>query len=874
MTRAIAVFIMLALGSPAAASAMPTPGSTLVDGFPALSENGRAVVPFGGEIEYYRLDPANWGKVLDAAAQTADTITTYVPWNWHATSPTQFDFTGRTDPRRDVVRFVRMAGERGLRIVLRPGPWIVNEWPDGGNPGWLTDDTRADELQMRSPGADWRATAAADAIGLGARVRYTSKTYRDAIAAWYAAFAGAVRSLQAPRGPVVGVQLDNETSFYFNGDPFSADYHPETVAEFKRRTGEDAPTGFPDAAAPDVRQRLRTTFHWQRYRGQQTSEFLGFLADRMRAGGIRVPLSTNGQSLNLTFDAGYRKLTRDAGVLLTNDTYVPSQVPTNAEMRDAAVRASWQDQLMRSFNPTAPAGMAEVGVVGYAPAFGVFEPGGVGTLTAEEALSLVDMNTRLHLSQGMASIGYYMLAGRTDPQDRVALPARDPKHSLAYTAVSEMLGKGTAIAPDGSRRPHFAVMRDLHRLVAANRDVMAGGRPLLPVAIGWHAAAYYAPAQASTTGLMGDVQEHGVRGVPYAVLDPLRAAGFVPAAAVLDQASPAELARHRAIVLPQTDYLAGSAQDALAEYVRRGGTVIAFPRLPWRDDELEPDDRLARALLPGVTSSSAIDGPVTARSPAGEVKLFGPVATYDIAPGSDAAVLARDDAGHVVGVERPVGKGHVIVLGGLLAAESNPTPSDLTTATQGGQPEDPVKLDPAAGPFVRRLLERVGTTSPGAALQHPANIEVVQRRRNRSGVLMVDNYESAPVSDRIRYADPRTGHLAVTPELVLPARSGLALPLQRDIARGARIVAASAELRGQRRTGSRTRLELWSPPAQRHATVVLSLRGRWSATIGDAAPARLRGRTALTVPAGSVTVELRPRSRVGARATRPHGRGA
>jgi beta-galactosidase len=856
--RVFAICIGLALGFPAAASATPTPGTTLVGAFPALSEDGRAVVPFGGEIEYYRLDPANWGKVLDTAAQASDTITTYVPWNWHASGPTEFDFTGRTDPRRDLVRFVRMAGDRGLRIVLRPGPWIVNEWPDGGNPAWLTDDTRADELQMRSPGEDWRARAAAYATALGTKVRYTSKTYRDAVAAWYAAFAGAVRSLQAPAGPVVGVQLDNETSFYFSGDPFSVDYHPETVAEFKRRTGEDAPTAFPASDAPDVRRQLRTTFHWQRYRGQQTSEFLAFLAERMRAGGIHLPLSTNGQSLNLTFDAGYRKLTRDAGVLLTNDTYVPSQVPTNADMRDAAARASWQDQLMRAFNPAAPAGMAEVGVVGYAPAFGVFEPGGVGTLTADEALSLVDMNTRLHLSQGMASIGYYMFAGRTDPVDRAALPARDPKHTLVYTAVSEMLGKGTAIAPDGSRRPHFAVMRDLHGLVAANRDVMAGGRPLLPVAIGWHAAAYYAPKQASATGLMGDVQEHGVRGVPYAVLDPLRAAGFVPGAAVLDGASAAELARHRAIVLPQTDYLSGAAQDALAEYVRRGGTVIAFPRLPARDDELEPDDRLARALLPGVKAGGVIDGPVAARSPAGPVQLFGPVTTYDIAPGSGAAVLARDDAGHVVGVERAVGDGHVIVLGGLLAGESNPTPSDLTNATQGGQPEDPVKLDPAAGPFVRRLLERVAVTSPGAALAHPANIEVVQRRRGGSAVLMVDNYESAPVSDRIRYTDPRTGSPAVTPEIFLPARSGLALPLQRAVAPGARIVVASAELRARSRSGQRTRLELWSPPGQRHATVTLSLVGRWSATIGSAPRRVVGGRTSLTVPAGPVTVDLRP----------------
>lgn len=43
------------------------------------------------------------------------------------------DFTGPND----LARFLGLADEVGLDVILRPGPYICAEWDFGGLPGWL-----------------------------------------------------------------------------------------------------------------------------------------------------------------------------------------------------------------------------------------------------------------------------------------------------------------------------------------------------------------------------------------------------------------------------------------------------------------------------------------------------------------------------------------------------------------------------------------------------------------------------------------------------------------------------------------------------------------------------------------------------------------
>ena len=81
-----------------------------------------------------RVPRAAWrDRFKKAKAMGLNTITTYIFWNLHEPTPGKFDFTGNLD----VAEFVREAGQEGLYVIVRPGPYICTEWEFGGIPSWL-----------------------------------------------------------------------------------------------------------------------------------------------------------------------------------------------------------------------------------------------------------------------------------------------------------------------------------------------------------------------------------------------------------------------------------------------------------------------------------------------------------------------------------------------------------------------------------------------------------------------------------------------------------------------------------------------------------------------------------------------------------------
>ena len=88
-----------------------------------------------GEVHYWRLDPANWQPVLQRTREMGlQVIATYVCWDFHEIEPGQYDFRGKTDPRRNLLRFLDLLTAEGFWIILRPGPYIYSEWRNNGVP--------------------------------------------------------------------------------------------------------------------------------------------------------------------------------------------------------------------------------------------------------------------------------------------------------------------------------------------------------------------------------------------------------------------------------------------------------------------------------------------------------------------------------------------------------------------------------------------------------------------------------------------------------------------------------------------------------------------------------------------------------------------
>lgn len=151
--------------------------------------NGEPFRIISGAFHYFRTVPEYWRDRLEKLRNMGcNTVETYIPWNFHEPQRGQFRFDGM----HDIERFLTLATELGLYIILRPAPYICSEWEFGGLPAWLLKDR-------------------------GMRLRCSYGPYLEAIRDYYRELIPRLVPHQIHRGGnVILVQLENEYGYYGN----------------------------------------------------------------------------------------------------------------------------------------------------------------------------------------------------------------------------------------------------------------------------------------------------------------------------------------------------------------------------------------------------------------------------------------------------------------------------------------------------------------------------------------------------------------------------------------------------------------------------------------------------------------------------------
>jgi beta-galactosidase len=194
--------------------------------------DGRVVPVYSGAVHYWRLERALWPKILDQVkALGFEMIETYIPWAIHETAPGRYDW-GQGDPRKDIEAFMRLCEERGLWLMVRPGPLINAELTDFGFPEWVLLDPAV------------QAQTAVGSLHLDAAwglhpprpfpvPSYASESFFAYAGGWYDAICPLIARHLAPQGCVVAVQSDNETCYVFHDQTYATDYSPDSLALYR-----------------------------------------------------------------------------------------------------------------------------------------------------------------------------------------------------------------------------------------------------------------------------------------------------------------------------------------------------------------------------------------------------------------------------------------------------------------------------------------------------------------------------------------------------------------------------------------------------------------------------------------------------------------
>ena len=161
----------------------------------AFCADGKKTAIYSGAMHYFRILPEYWqDRLAKLKACGFNAVETYMCWNLHEPEKGRFDFSGRLDIRR----YIELAGELGLYVILRPGPYICAEWDAGGFPAWLLADENI-------------------------RLRCNDATYLSHVRDYIARVMEEVGDLQCTEGgPIVAMQVENEYGSYGNDKTYLA----------------------------------------------------------------------------------------------------------------------------------------------------------------------------------------------------------------------------------------------------------------------------------------------------------------------------------------------------------------------------------------------------------------------------------------------------------------------------------------------------------------------------------------------------------------------------------------------------------------------------------------------------------------------------
>jgi len=602
----------------------------------ALVENGRPRLVLSGEVQYFRTPREHWRTMFRRLKEArCDTLSTYVPWSWHEVADGVFDFTGKTHPSRDLVTFLAMAADHGLKLVAKPGPYVFAELLNGGVPAWYLK-SHPESIAL---GPDGKSCAR---VLKFPHVTYLHPSYMEharrwLTEAWWVLMRHADRTLM--------IQVDNEINYshsFFWFGPYTIDYHPFLVkggvyqrwlerefgslarindryrSRYRRFEDVKPPVAWDPSPATQCR-----TLDWTAFKEWIAVEQVRRCCNHLHALGAHGPFCVNAPF------TGWATAWNNTKRWMTPAPY--DVVIAHVDYPGAITDGNFGETLGLIHYARSCDNVIDTNLETQACT--------VSKIWGKHGASY-DLTHKSLIGAGMNTINYYWF--------------NDGVNFLGQGHYQTSHEYGCPLDVRGRPREHYFGIKRLNRFLAAHPEI-AETRPVSEAAVGyvheWGRANFLARwdggMEHRTNALLNLL---GACDVSFEMLD-------------MRDWDPART-RPKTLFVQSSRFMPRTAMASLVAYVRAGGHLILSNYLPLLDEDIAPCGDLVRAFGAGrVTEMPAKPGPLEPnkiRIAGKEIFILDRFQAF--APGRGARTIATS-AGMVCGFERRLGRGRATVLG-------------------------------------------------------------------------------------------------------------------------------------------------------------------------------------------------------------------
>ncbi len=739
---------------------------------------------YSGEIHYFRLKPETWAVHLKKAkAANLNTVSTYIPWDWHEYEEGKFDFTGQTNPQRNLIGFIELCKKNGLFLIVKPGPYILAEYMDHGIPQWLLS-SRPEILSLNREGKPFGH----------ARVTLMHPVYLKYAGLWYDKILKIIKNnlVTKPGGIIISMQLCNEIGVFTWLDK-EADYNPVALEYYKkflsekyekinrlnalyrakyRNFGAVVPPSGEISKLPELAADLDWHLFWRSY----YATYLEYLLKDAVKKQVNIPFTHNlpgwvlGRAveypLNIT-------MYQDVAKLYPRIFLAVDHIPENVSYRnlhDAAIIQQVTKAIQGNRGPTfvaeMQAGTREHNVVTYPDELELFY--------------------KASLAYGAAGMNFYMFSQGRNPKTK--------------SAVGPTFYWQTPLDYDGKETPLYPVIRRFGKLTSTFGDLISKTKPDPKVALLLYKPYYYTELTRSY-----DAAKMGLSYNPKTIRDNVFFEGIAKALKMLncdydildlELCKAKDLSKYKQAWLVSLEYMDADSQKLLSQYIFNGGHLVMLPRMPQYDLSLKPCDILKQSLKLGEAKEISPRMPTIEFMNLKEISVINPVQVFEEANSEPVAYLPN---GATCGFVKHSGGGWILLLGTAF----------------GYSIEENIEA-------WARILKMDSVSGNASCTNN--RIIVQEFFCDDYAFLFAANYYRTPESGYVTFRDPKTKGEVKMPygmKLALPGLSGLIIPVNVPVKdSSARIMFSTSQILSAFEKGGSVYTELFGYPGSDAETVI------------------------------------------------------